>query len=135
MDVFQLCSQEITDTAKKSKVIPEAESASNQRWLQPNSEMLACYETYINPSSKCPINRFSNEQTTPLLPPILPTEPPALFGGRLGSTPSAMSIPRRQLWTLPSRTPSYDSMNSETFDHESAKRLDIEKVKQLVFLL
>ncbi|CAO3696702.1 unnamed protein product [Umbelopsis ramanniana] len=69
-----------------------------------------------------------SQHTPPLLPPILPTERPSLFGGRIESTPSALSIPQRQLWTLPSRTPSYDSMNSETYDHDSAQRSDIEKV-------
>jgi hypothetical protein len=96
-------------------------------------EMLSLlYPLVLNLGSKSQLYRMPSQHTPPLLPPILPTERPSLFGGRIESTPSALSIPQRQLWTLPSRTPSYDSMNSETYDHDSAQRSDIEKVKQLM---
>jgi hypothetical protein len=76
--------------------------------------------------------RLSNAHSSPILPPILPNERPNYYGGRPDPPTSTMSIPRRQLWTLPSRTPSYDSLNNDIHEHESAKHPEIEKVNQLL---
>lgn len=60
-----------------------------------------------------------------MLPPILPTEPPAYYNERSGAIQS--TTPSRHLWSLPSRT-SYDSSNTDFHEYESQKPSDFEQV-------
>ncbi|KAJ2963154.1 hypothetical protein NQZ79_g1874 [Umbelopsis isabellina] len=70
------------------------------------------------------VHKPSDDRTPPILPPILPTEPPAYYNERSG--PIHFATPPRHLWNLPSRT-SYDSSNSDFHEYESGKPSDVEQ--------